>query len=292
MERLSRVFIISFVLIVMSIILVGMDGLWLANARGETFFESGWEDGQEPGLPNQVLYSNDVANPRCSRQALQDSHNGGYGLMVTGESRAAYAYSYHKVFDLNIPVVNGMKIGYWIYHVEGTGKIAVDGQFTDGNTLRDFGGQLLKDQNGIPIHPAHRQDPMDEWVYVEVDLSAAAGKTLDYIMFAFDNGNDGFKGQYLAYVDDFKIFEASSTPPSPVSPAGCTVNPDCIATTIPAGNWKAEYYPNKTLAGCRGIVSDEGTADSINYDWGSGGPNTCGVGSDNFSVRWTRTVHF
>jgi hypothetical protein len=30
----------------------------------------------------------------------------------------------------------------------------------------------------------------------------------------------------------------------------------------------------------------------INFDWGGGGPNACGIGSDNFSVRWTRDVYF
>jgi hypothetical protein len=49
---------------------------------------------------------------------------------------------------------------------------------------------------------------MNQWYYVEVDLSKAAGKRLAFIMFAFDNGSDGFTGQYRAYVDDFRIFSA------------------------------------------------------------------------------------
>jgi hypothetical protein len=86
----------------------------------------------------------------------------------------------------------------------------VDGHFTDGMTLRAFNNNgFLTDQYGVPIHPAARRDPMNQWYYVEVDLSKAAGKTLAFIMFAFDNGNDGFTGQYRAYVDDFKIFNAN-----------------------------------------------------------------------------------
>ncbi|MCX5907527.1 MAG: PA14 domain-containing protein, partial [Deltaproteobacteria bacterium] len=78
----------------------------------------------------------------------------------------------------------------------------------------------------------------------------------------------------------------SLNPPQPGCP---TVPPDCTQTTVPSGSWKAEYFSGKF--GCKLMVSNEGTND-INWDWGSGGPNTCGVGSDNFSVRWTRTVHF
>jgi hypothetical protein len=49
-----------------------------------------------------------------------------------------------------------------------------------------------------------------QWIY---RLPRAAGKTLAFIMFAFDNGNDGFTGQYRAYVDDFRIFNPAT--PSP-----------------------------------------------------------------------------
>jgi len=127
--------------------------------------------------------------------------------MIAGYSRASYAYCYHRVFDVEIPVKGGLKIGYWIYHDVGTSKVSVDGHFTDGTTIRDFYNDgYITDQHGIRIHPGQRQDPMHQWYYVEVDLSRATGKALDFIMFAFDNGRDGFTGQYRAYVDDFKIF--------------------------------------------------------------------------------------
>jgi hypothetical protein len=188
-------------------------------------FESGWENGQVHGFADKVLYSRDVAGyfnsssppPECSRRYRETVRSGDYSLMISGYSRASYAYCYYQVFDLNIPVVNGMKIGYWIYHAAGTPKISVDGHFTDGTngwTLRDFKNNgYLTDQYGVRIHPAARKDPMNQWYYVEVDLSKAAGKTIDFIMFGFDNGNDGFKGQYRAYVDDFKIFSSSASSP-------------------------------------------------------------------------------
>jgi hypothetical protein len=54
------------------------------------------------------------------------------------EWRGDSAYAYFRILDVEIPVRKGMKIGYWIYHAQGTPKIALDGHFTDGNTFRDF----------------------------------------------------------------------------------------------------------------------------------------------------------
>jgi PA14 domain-containing protein len=51
----------------------------------------------------------------------------------------------------------------------------------------------------------------------------------------------------------------------------------------PVGQFKAEYFNNKTLSGTPVFTRCESAP--INYSWGSGGPGN-GVGNDNFSVRW------
>jgi 4-amino-4-deoxy-L-arabinose transferase-like glycosyltransferase len=62
--------------------------------------------------------------------------------------------------------------------------------------------------------------------------------------------------------------------------------------SVPSGRWKGEYFRNKTLNGPPVRVRDDGDG-FINFNWGGGGPDpACGAGSDNFSVRWTRTMHF
>jgi len=259
----------------------------LFQAAEPLYFGSGWEDGQTLGFMDRVQYSKSVAGyfntsnppPECSRRYRETVRSGNYALMIAGYSQAAYAYCYYRVFDLNLPVVKGMKIGYWIYHSQGTPKISVDGHFTDGMTLRDFNNNgFLTDQYGVRIHPGYRRDPMGQWYYVEVDLSKAAGKTLAFIMFAFDNGSDGFTGQYRAYVDDFRIFTEGS-------PLICQVN-------VPTDHWKGEYFNNNTLSATPSMVRDDG-AGLINFDWGLDSPgSSCGLGADNFSVRWTRTVNF
>ena len=60
------------------------------------------------------------------------------------------------------------------------------------------------------------------------------------------------------------------------------------STPAPIFNWQGEYFNNKTLSGSPTFTRDDS---AINFDWGSGGPGN-GLGSDNFSARWTRTLNF
>jgi hypothetical protein len=170
---------------------------------------TGWEDGQPLGISDHVLYRKDVvgafnvdgSSPGCARRLNERPRQGSYSLQASGYSRSSYAYAYCKIFDQNIPIQNGTRLRYWAFH-SNTAKVSIDGAFTDGSTIRDSG---FRDQHGIRFHPGARQEPLGSWHYVEVDLSGAAGKTLDYLMVAFDNGGDGFTGLYITYIDDLSI---------------------------------------------------------------------------------------
>jgi hypothetical protein len=59
--------------------------------------------------------------------------------------------------------------------------------------------------------------------------------------------------------------------------------------TCPVGQYRAEYFNNRTLSGTPVFTRCETTA--INYNWGSGGPGN-GIPNDNFSVRWTGRFTF
>lgn len=220
-----------------------------------TAFATGWENQEPLGFENRVEYSKDVAGyfnslsppPEAGPRYRETYHGGDNALMMAGYSRSSYAYCYYRIFDLTLKIEQGMKIGYWIYHAEGTAKIAVDGHFSDGGTLRDFySNGYLTDQSGVRIHPASRQEPMKQWSYVEVDLSRAEGKTLSFIMFAFDNGSDGFKGRYRTYVDDFKIVKpgidvASLTGGLPRGKFGSGEQTDLI-TEPETWRWSEYFY--------------------------------------------------
>ncbi|MFN2137967.1 MAG: PA14 domain-containing protein [Candidatus Promineifilaceae bacterium] len=53
-------------------------------------------------------------------------------------------------------------------------------------------------------------------------------------------------------------------------------------------NWKGEYYNNTSLSGSPVLVRDDRY---LNFNWGTGSPAPGTVNSDNFSVRWTRTLN-
>ena len=60
------------------------------------------------------------------------------------------------------------------------------------------------------------------------------------------------------------------------------------STACPTGQWKAEYFTNRTLTGSPTVTRCES---SIANDWGSGSPVT-GIGANNFSVRWSGRFPF
>jgi len=66
---------------------------------------------------------------------------------------------------------------------------------------------------------------------------------------------------------------------------------NCPAS-VPAGRWLGEYFNNIALSGIPAMLRDDG-AGFLNFDFGLGSPSAaCGLGVDNFSARWTRTVNF
>jgi YD repeat-containing protein len=61
---------------------------------------------------------------------------------------------------------------------------------------------------------------------------------------------------------------------------------------VPADRWKGEYFNNQTLSGSPTVIRDDGNG-FLNLNFGGGSPSpACGLGADNFSARWTRTVNF
>ncbi|MFN0111490.1 MAG: PA14 domain-containing protein, partial [Blastocatellia bacterium] len=67
--------------------------------------------------------------------------------------------------------------------------------------------------------------------------------------------------------------------------------PPCVAS-VAAGHWRGEYFNNPELAGKPLLMRDEGDG-QLNFDWGLDSPNSlCGLGVDNFSARFTRSVAF
>jgi murein DD-endopeptidase MepM/ murein hydrolase activator NlpD len=113
----------------------------------------------------------------------------------------------------------------------------------------------------------------DAWVKIGAAVLSAG--TTYYIEVATNTGESSKK----VAVDDFLIIRTD------------TQGGNCIAT-VPADRWKGEYFNNRFLSGNPSLVRDDG-AGALNFDWGPGSPDSsCGIGADNFSARFTRTVSF
>jgi len=183
-----------------------------------------WEDGQPQGNSDLIQYRSNVAGwngnenppPECSPRRGEIWRSGNRAEMIAGQDMSATqnSYCYYRVFDNNMEIREGTMIGFWIYHSSAstnaiaTRHVSIDGATTDGHTLRDFsnGGWMITDQHGVRIHPMFRNGPLNQWYYVEVDLTPLAGKTLDYIMFAYDDNAVSETGRYRSYVDDLYVF--------------------------------------------------------------------------------------
>lgn len=55
-----------------------------------------------------------------------------------------------------------------------------------------------------------------------------------------------------------------------------------------SATWRGEYFNNRHLSGTPALVRND---TEIKFNWGNGAP-AAGVNADDFSVRWSRTVHF
>lgn len=66
-------------------------------------------------------------------------------------------------------------------------------------------------------------------------------------------------------------------PPTPIPPPP----PD-------SGNWRGEYFNNKSLSGPPALVRDDS---QVNFNWGNGSPAPGWVNADSFSVRWSRNLN-
>ncbi|MGQ9626278.1 MAG: PA14 domain-containing protein [Anaerolineae bacterium] len=82
---------------------------------------------------------------------------------------------------------------------------------------------------------------------------------------------------------------APPPPPPPLPPPPPPPLPPPPPTPVPPiYGWRGEYFNNRFLDGSPALVRDD---PAIDFNWGLGSPAP-GIGSDDFSVRWTKSVYF
>nr|WP_199931930.1 GH92 family glycosyl hydrolase [Streptomyces sp. NRRL S-646] len=130
------------------------------------------------------------------------------------------AYSYNKVFDVNVAVGRDTRLSYRIFpsmadrdrDYDAT-NVSVDLAFTDGSYLSDLGAT---DQHGFTLSPqgqgASKALYVNQWNNVAARIgSVAAGKTVDRILVAYDSPKGPAK--FRGWLDDIAIKPVAPEPP-------------------------------------------------------------------------------
>ncbi|MFF2446425.1 GH92 family glycosyl hydrolase [Neobacillus sp. NPDC058068] len=123
------------------------------------------------------------------------------------------AYSYNKLYDVDILVTPETELSYFIapeftdknHNDYSSTYVSVDLAFTDGTYLHDL---KAVDQYGVGLNPKDQGDSkylyVNQWNVIRAKIgSVAAGKTIKRILVAYDNpkGPGAFRGS----IDDIKI---------------------------------------------------------------------------------------
>ncbi|SBT91035.1 alpha-1,2-mannosidase, putative [Streptomyces sp. DI166] len=130
------------------------------------------------------------------------------------------AYSYNKIFDVNVAVGRDTRLSYRIFpsmadrdlDYDAT-NVSVDLAFTDGTYLSDL---RATDQHGFPLTPRGQGDSkilyVNQWNNVVSRIgSVAAGKTVDRILVAYDSPKGPAK--FRGWLDDVTLERAPREKP-------------------------------------------------------------------------------
>ncbi len=117
--------------------------------------------------------------------------------------------------------------------------------------------------NNQPVIDAWRTGPLATFESADLQLSGSTALRVEY-----------FDATDLASVK--VVYERGGGSPTPPPPP-----------VIDA--WRGEYFNNTSLSGQPGLVRNDANVD---FNWGFASPAPGVVNSDDFSVRWTRTLNF
>ncbi|MFI6930826.1 GH92 family glycosyl hydrolase [Streptomyces sp. NPDC050287] len=130
------------------------------------------------------------------------------------------AYSYNKIFDVNVAVGRDTELAYRIFPSMADGdrdydatNVSVDLAFTDGTYLSHLGAT---DQHGFGLSPqgqgAAKVLYVNQWNNVVSQIgSVAAGRTVDRILVAYDSPKGPAK--FRGWLDDVRIGRAAPEKP-------------------------------------------------------------------------------
>ncbi|WP_330337260.1 GH92 family glycosyl hydrolase [Streptomyces sp. NBC_00557] len=173
-------------------------------------FSTGGGGGPVPQDMLTLVDKGPTASPTAKARA---GFTGRRALRYAGRHTAAgRAYSYNKVFDVNVKVGADTELSYRIFPQMADGdrdydatNVSLDLAFTDGTYLSGLGAL---DQHGFPLSPRGQGEAkalyVNQWNNVVARIgSVAAGRTVDRILVGYDSpaGPAKFRG----WIDDVSL---------------------------------------------------------------------------------------
>jgi predicted alpha-1,2-mannosidase len=183
-----------------------------------------WElsDGDSAPGPESDMQSRVGNGPGSSPTAKAGvGYSGLRAFQIAGRHRnEGRAYSYNKVFDVDIAVTDDTELSYLVFPEFNRNDLrnpatytAVDLAFTDGTHLSGLGA---KDHHGFTLSPSGQGESKSlytqQWNRKAARIgSVAEGKTIDRILVGYDNPRG--PTEFRAWFDDIRI--AAVTPQRP-----------------------------------------------------------------------------
>ncbi|WP_281154346.1 GH92 family glycosyl hydrolase [Streptomyces sp. HYC2] len=190
------------------------DILQLADVQ----FSTGGDDAPVPQDMLSLVDRGPSGSPTAKSGA---GYTGKRTLRYAGRHTAkGRAYSYNKVFDVNVKVLPDTQLSYRLYPSMADGdrdydatNVAVDLAFTDGTYLSGLGAT---DQHGFTLSPqgqgAGKTLYVNQWNSVASRIgSVAAGKTIDRVLLAYDSPTGPAK--FRGWLDDVVIKQTPQEKP-------------------------------------------------------------------------------
>ncbi|MET7730655.1 GH92 family glycosyl hydrolase [Streptomyces sp. NPDC005402] len=181
-------------------------------------FSTGGSDGPVPQDMLSLVDRGPSGSPTAKAGA---GFTGKRALRYAGRHTArGRAYSYNKVFDVNVAVDPLTRLSYRIFPSMADGdrdydatNVSVDLAFTDGTFLSDLGA---RDQHGFTLSPEGQGTSkalyVNQWNHVVSRIgSVAAGRTVDRILVAYDSPSGPAK--FRGWLDDVTLERAAPEQP-------------------------------------------------------------------------------
>ncbi|MEU1474340.1 GH92 family glycosyl hydrolase [Streptomyces sp. NPDC005760] len=181
-------------------------------------FSTGGSDGPVPQDMLSLVDRGPSGSPTAKAGA---GFTGKRALRYAGRHTAGgRAYSYNKVFDVNVRVDPLTRLSYRIFPSMADGdrdydatNVSVDLAFTDGTFLSGLGA---RDQHGFPLSPqgqgAAKALYVNQWNNVVSRIgSVAAGRTVDRILVGYDSPSGPAK--FRGWLDDVTLERAAPEKP-------------------------------------------------------------------------------